>query len=124
MHVWTYLLHAYLKRLGVDYRHRGRTGEVLKTHHGADEHWELEQCLRDANCPLDTATKANLNFLIDIRHEIEHQMTRRIDNFISAKLQACCLNFNAALKSMFGAEYGLDRELGVALQFAGVLKTN
>ena len=37
---------------------------------------------------------------------------------ISAKLQACCLNFNAALKTIFGPEHGLDRELGVALQFA------
>jgi hypothetical protein len=50
-------------------------------------------------------------------------MTRRIDDVISAKLQACCLNFNTALKSMFGAEYGLDRELGVALQFSGIAKS-
>lgn len=121
---WTYLLHAHFKRQGVDYRHRDRrTGDVLKTRHGADKHWELEHCLGDAACPLDEATKANLKFLIEIRHEIEHQMTRRIDDVIGAKLQACCLNFNAALKSMFGAEYGLDRELGVALQFSGVEKS-
>ena len=120
---WTYLMHAHFKRLGVDFRYRDRrTGEFLKTRHGADKHWELEQCLGDANCPLDAATKANLKFLIEIRHEIEHQMTRRIDDLINAKLQACCLNFNAALRSMFGAEYGLDRELGVALQFAGIAK--
>lgn len=121
---WTYLLHAHFKRQGVDYRHRDRrTGELLKTRHGADKHWELEHCLGDAACPLDDATKANLKFLIEIRHEIEHQMTRRIDDVISAKLQACCLNFNTALKSIFGAEYGLDRELGVALQFSGVAKS-
>lgn len=121
---WTYLVHAHFSRLGVDYRHRDRrTGEVLKTRHGADKHWELEHCLDDANCPLDAPTKANLKFLIEIRHEIEHQMTRRIDDLISAKLQACCLNFNAALKAMFGPEYGLDRELGVALQFAGIAKS-
>src|SRR5690606_37839888 len=93
------------------------------TRHGADKHWELEHCLGDAACPLDEATKANLKFLIEIRHEIEHQMTRRIDDLISAKLQACCLNFNAALRSMFGAEYGLDRELGVAIQFSGIAKS-
>lgn len=121
---WTYLLHAHFRRQGVDYRHRDRrTGDLLKTRHGADKHWELEHCLDDAACPLDDATKANLKFLIGIRHEIEHQMTRRIDDVISAKLQACCLNFNAALKSLFGAEYGLDRELGVALQFSGVAKS-
>jgi hypothetical protein len=120
---WTYLMHAYFKHLGVDFRYRDRrTGEVLKTRHGADKHWELHHCLESAKCPLDVATKANLMFLIEIRHEIEHQMTRRIDDFISAKLQACCLNFNAALRSMFDPEHGLDRELGVALQFAGISK--
>jgi hypothetical protein len=120
---WTYLMHAHFKRVGVDYRYRDRrSGEVLKTRHGADKHWELESCLDDPNCPLDPVTKANLKFLIAIRHEIEHQMTHRIDDLISAKLQACCLNFNSALRSMFGAEYGLDRELGVALQFAGIAK--
>lgn len=121
---WTYLMHAHFRRVGVDYRHRTRaTGEVMKTRHGAEKHWELEHCLGDPACPLDDATKANLRFLIEIRHEIEHQMTRRIDDMISAKLQACCLNFNAALKTMFGAEHGLDRELGVALQFAGIAKS-
>ncbi|NQE61977.1 DUF3644 domain-containing protein [Caulobacter sp. RHG1] len=121
---WTYLLHAHFKRLGLDYRYRDRhTGNVLQTRHGADKHWELEQCLGQAECPLDAPTKANLKFLIGIRHEIEHQMTRRIDNFVSAKLQACCLNFNTALKAMFGSEYGLDRELGVALQFSGIAKS-
>jgi hypothetical protein len=121
---WTYLLHAFFKRQGIDYRYRDRrTGDVLKTRHGADKHWELEHCLGDAGCPLDDPTKANLKFLIEIRHEIEHQMTRKIDDVISAKLQACCLNFNAALKFMFGPEYGLDRELGVALQFSSIAKS-
>ncbi|MGY3143371.1 hypothetical protein ACVWYQ_000370 [Bradyrhizobium sp. USDA 3397] len=120
---WTYLMHAHFKRTGVDYRYTDRrTGELLKTRHGADKHWELETCLGDPSCPLDAATKANLKFLIEIRHEIEHQMTRRIDDLISAKLQATCLNFSNAVKSLFGAEYGLDRELGVALQFSGIGK--
>ena len=121
---WTYLMHAHFKCANIDYRHRHhQTGDLLKTRHGADKHWELEHCLGAQACPLDDATKANLKFLIEIRHEIEHQMTRRIDDFISAKLQACCLNFNSAIKTLFGAEYGLDRELGVALQFAGISKT-
>jgi hypothetical protein len=117
---WTYLMHAHFKRAGVDYRHRNN---AMKTRHGAEKHWELERCLGDPACPLDEATKANLKFLIEIRHEIEHQMTRRIDDLISAKLQACCLNFNSSLKTMFGAEHGLDRELGVALQFVGIAKS-
>ncbi|MEP6150196.1 MAG: DUF3644 domain-containing protein [Nisaea sp.] len=120
---WTYLMHSHFRHLGLDYRYRDRkTGSVLKTRHGADKYWELGSCLDSPFCPLDEAAKTNLKFLIEIRHEIEHQMTRRIDDLISAKLQACCLNFNQALKNLFGKEYGLDRELGLALQFAGIAK--
>jgi len=36
--------------------------------------------------PRDSAN--NLRFLIGIRHEIEHQMTFRLDNNLSAKFQA------------------------------------
>ena len=61
--------------------------------------------------------KKNLEFLIDLRHEIEHRSTNRIDDAVSAKLQACCINFNDAIKAMFGAQYGLERRLPLALQF-------
>ncbi len=58
-----------------------------------------------------------LDFLIELRHEIEHRSTSRIDDAVSAKLQACCINFNEAIKSLFGAQYGLERRLPIALQF-------
>ena len=59
----------------------------------------------------------NLDFLLQLRHEIEHRCTNRIDDAVSAKLQACCLNFNDAIKALFGAQYGLERRLPIALQF-------
>lgn len=122
---FTYLLHWHYRRTGVDIRYR-RTANgvetVLKTRHGADKHWELEACLDYSECPLDTPTIANLRFLITIRHEIEHQLTSRIDDAISAKLQACCLNFNRAIKEVAGAQHGLDRDLGLALQFSGIMR--
>lgn len=120
---FTYLLHWHYRRNGVDIRHKRTNGgveEVVKTRHGADKHWELEECLRHPGCPLDEPTKTNLGFLITIRHEIEHQLTNRIDDAISAKLQACCLNFNRAVKEIAGAQYGLDREMGLALQFSTI----
>ena len=58
-----------------------------------------------------------MNLLLEIRHEIEHRSTSRIDDALSAKLQACCINFNDAIKSMFGAQYALERRLPIALQF-------
>lgn len=120
---FTYLLHWHYRRNGVDIRQKRTVAgveQVLRTRHGADRLWELETCLDDADCPLDPATVNNLKFLITIRHEIEHQMTRRIDDAISAKLQACCLNFNRAIKDIAGPEHRLDGELGLALQFTTI----
>jgi len=121
---WTYLMHAYYKSEGVDYRYYKNkadgTREVAKTKHGAEKYWELGECLKGAKCPLDEGTVRNLEFLIRIRHEIEHRMTKRIDCALSAKLQACCLNFNRCMKALFGGEYGLEGELTFALQFTGI----
>jgi len=120
---WTYLLHYYYKRNGVDYRHKINeqgVSVVAKTKNGAEKYWELEKCLNVVECPLDEGTKTNLKFLIQIRHEIEHRMTNQIDDALSAKLQACCMNFNREIKNIFGKEYGLDNELSIALQFSGI----
>ncbi len=113
---WTYLLHAYYKREGIDYRHK-KAGAVEKTPSGADKYWELGQCLAHGKCPLETGVINNLKFLIEIRHEIEHRSTNRIDDALSAKLQACCINFNDAIKTLFGKEFALEKRLPIALQF-------
>ncbi|HQR89849.1 MAG TPA: DUF3644 domain-containing protein, partial [Caulobacter sp.] len=117
---WTYLLHAWFKREGIDYRHtKTEKGEtvVLKTPNGADKYWELAQCLRHVRSPIERGVADNLSFLLDLRHEIEHRSTNRIDDAVSAKLQACCINFNDIIKVQFGAQYALERRLPIALQF-------
>lgn len=119
---WTYLLHAHYRDKNIDYRYYEKTGKRKKyatTKHGAHKYWELERCLNEKSCPLETPVKENLRFLIGIRHEIEHQMTSRIDNFISAKFQACCINFNECSKKHFGKSKGLDKTIPVALQLFG-----
>lgn len=113
---WTYLLHAYYKIVGIDYRYKKRDG-VEKTPNGADKYWELGQCLSHGKCPLENGAVNNLKFLIEIRHEIEHRSTNRIDDALSAKLQACCINFNDAIKRLFGREFALEKRLPIALQF-------
>lgn len=114
---WTYLMHAWFKRENVDYRYMAADGTVKKTKQGADCYWELGKCLRHAKCPLSAGIILNLDFLTELRHEIEHRSTTRIDDAVSAKLQACCINFNDAIKSLFGQQYGLERRLPIALQF-------
>ncbi len=113
---WTYLLHAWCRREGIDYR-RKAGGVVQKTKEGEDKYWELGKCLQHENCPLPKGTVTNLDFLTELRHEIEHRSTNRIDDAVSAKLQACCINFNDAIKSLFGPQYGLEKRLPIALQF-------
>jgi hypothetical protein len=114
---WTYLLHAWFRREGIDYRYKDVDGTVRKTKQGEDCYWELGKCLKHARCPLPAGAVKNLEFLLEIRHEIEHRSTSRIDDAVSAKLQACCINFNDAIKSLFGTQYGLERRLPIALQF-------
>ena len=113
---WTYLLHAYYKREGVDYRYK-KGSVVEKTPSGADKYWELSQCLAHGKCPLEKGIVNNLKFLIEIRHEIEHRSTNKIDDALSAKLQACCINFNSTIKTLFGKEFALEKRLPIALQF-------
>ncbi|WP_185803378.1 DUF3644 domain-containing protein [Pontivivens nitratireducens] len=109
---WTYLLHAWFKRQGIDYRYQGQ-----KTKEGADKFWELTHCLKQGKCPAKGGVAKNLKFLVEIRHEIEHRSTSRIDDALGAKLQSCALNFNDLLKREFGAQYGLEKRLPIALQF-------
>lgn len=113
---WTYLLHAHYREQGIEYRYfkQGKKQRVFeKTTRGSYKYWELERCLNDASCPLDKAVKSNLRFLIGLRHEIEHQMTNRIDDFISGKLQACCLNYNDAMKKLFNLSISQYQPLSI-----------
>ena len=117
---WTYLHHAYFRRLGIDYRYVKYVDgakQIVMTESGADRYWELGYCLKHAKCPLPKGMKDNLEFLIELRHEIEHRSTSRIDDAVSTQLQACCINFNEVIKAQFGPQYGLERRLPIALQF-------
>lgn len=122
---WTYLLHAHYRKKRVEYRYFERIGKVRRfdrTKKGAYKFWELERCLNDKQSPIDRDASNNLRFLIGVRHEIEHQMTTRIDASFSAKFQACCLNYNDYIKKLFGDAQGIDRHLSFSLQFSSISK--
>ena len=53
-----------------------------------------------------------------MRHEIEHVKPPDLDTYLSARYQACALNYNDYLKKLFGARYGLDEHLTYSIQFA------
>lgn len=120
---WTYLLHAFFKEKSIEYRHftqQGKRKKFEKTKKGAYRHWGLEKCLNHSQCPVDRVVKDNLMFLIGLRHEIEHQMTTKIDDYLSARLQACCLNYNKSIKTLFGKRWGIDKYLSFSLQFSSM----
>jgi len=118
---WVYLLHAYYRRQKIDYhyykivngrkRYRERRGDPLK-------YWELLQCISVAECPLDKHTVNNLKFLIGLRNQIEHKKAVGLDSYLSARYQACALNYNHYLKKLHGEKYSLDKKLALSLQFA------
>jgi len=117
---WTYLLHAYYRLKNVEYRYfqqRGRRRAFDRTKRGAFKYWELERCLNDGSSPIDKDAANNLRFLIGLRHEIEHQMTLELDNYLSARYQARALNYNAYLKKLFGKGEGIEEQLTYSIQF-------
>lgn len=116
---WTYLMHAYYRSIKEDYRYyrmQGKRKRYDRTKHNAYKYWDLERCLNDKKCPLDRGTVLNLKFLIGIRHEIEHQRTDKIDDYIGAKLQACALNYNRELVKLFGEKHSIQSQLSLAIQ--------
>lgn len=116
MIAWTYLCHAWFKREGIDYRYK-ENGTVKKLPSGAEAYWELGKCIRNNSIPIARGVQQNLELLLEIRHEIEHRSTDRIDNALGPLMQACCINFNEALHIWFGEQFGLERRLPIALQF-------
>lgn len=120
---WTYLLHAYYRSIKVDYRYYDIVNKKKKydtTKRGAYKYWELERCLNDTNNPIDINTKNNLLFIINLRHEIEHQMTLSLDNYLSGRYQACAINYNNYIGKLFGNKYKIDKSLTYSIQFVGV----
>jgi len=113
---WTYLCHAWFKREGIDFRYK-ENGAVKLLKSGAEAHWELGKCLRNDKIPVSKAVRQNLELLLEIRHEIEHRSTNRVDDALGPLMQACCINFNDAIRSWFGVQFGLERRLPIALQF-------
>ena len=117
---WTYLFHAYFRSKGIEYRYfqkRGKRRFFDRTKKKAFKYWELERCINDKMSPIDKNTADNLKFLIGLRHEIEHQMTLSLDDYLSGRYQACILNYNHYIKNVFGDKHSLDEHLSYSLQF-------
>lgn len=111
---WTYLMHAHYSREKVRYHF----DEI--TPGGRNKLYELGKCLRLPECPLDRPTVSNLEYLIELRHEIEHRMADGIDVAVSAKIQACAINFDRYIAKLFGEEYRINTNLPFSIQLSEI----
>ena len=117
----TYLLHAHYRSQRTEYRYFAKKGARKRFDRNSDgsyRYWELRRCIVSDKYPLDKDTKNNLEFLIGLRNQIEHKKASGLDSYLSARYQACALNFNQYLKKLHGERYGLDESLALSLQFA------
>lgn len=102
---WTYLLHEHYSRKGIKIlQNDGRT--LL-----------LSQMLERADCPLSDGIRNNLRAMKTIRDNVEHQLLGKGDTKWFGLFQACCLNFDKALRDLFEERLTLANELAFALQF-------
>ena len=83
-------------------------------------YWELEQCIKVNECPLDGTTKLNLRFLIGLRNEIEHYVATNLDEAFSGQYLACCLNYERYICELFGDQYSLGGMAAFTLQFRDI----
>jgi Protein of unknown function (DUF3644) len=118
---WTYLLHAYYRSKRIEYRYFNRSGKqkrFVRSPDGSIRYWDLNECISKDVCPLDKDTINNLKFLIGLRNQVEHKKANGLDSYLSARYQACALNFNFYTKKLHGERFGLDQSLALSLQFA------
>ena len=116
---WTYLLHAYYRQKGIEYRYYDKgphRRKFNKTKSGAFKYWELRRCLNEKACPLDGPTKSNLHFLIGLRDEIEHHRSAGVDEALTGRYVACILNYEREISHLFGPRYSLASNMTYSLQ--------
>src|ERR1041385_8491527 len=118
---WTYLMHAYYARLRVDYRYVDKDPQskrrYMRSAQGGYKWWELATCIKVTECPLDRGTVNNLDFLLGLRHEIEHHRPPHLDDHMSGRYLACALNYDYWLTTLFGERLSLGQTVAMALQF-------
>lgn len=103
---WTYLLHEHYEKKGVPIMQDD--GRSLL----------LSKMLKRQDCPLSKSIIDNLNSIKTIRDSVEHTLFRKGDLKWLSIFQACCLNFEKTIVTLFGEETTLKNDLSFSLQFS------
>ncbi len=120
MMAWTALFHAIFFKNGRRPWYRKKTKKGVRYVYVDDEpkHWELATCLEEYYQDKNPPERTNLQFLIALRHKIEHRHLPELDPVLYGECQAALLNFEDLLGREFGARYALTETLAVSLQFS------
>ena len=102
---WTYILHEYYDKMGVQIT--DENGNSLL----------LSQMLNRQDCPLAEDVKKNLLAIKALRDNVEHKLLSSIGRTYWPLFQANCLNFDQTIRKLFGDHVGLENSLALTLQF-------
>lgn len=105
---WTYLLHEFYERQGVQVENE--QGNTLL----------IGQMVDRQDCPLAADVRKNLKAVKALRDSVEHKTLHSLGRNFWPLFQANCLNYDQAVRALFGDNVGLRDELSVSLQFANL----
>jgi hypothetical protein len=118
---WTALFHAVFFKNGRRPWYRKRTaGKGVRYVYvdGEPKHWELSECLKEYWGDKNPAERANLQFLVGLRHRIEHRHLPELDATLYGECQSSLTNFDEMLSREFGGRHSLNESLAFSLQFS------
>jgi len=122
---WTSLLHAIFEKKNVKYYYRDKNNPRLyQKINGERKAWELGECIKEYLKDKDHSyepIRANINFFLPLRNQIEHRFMPELDNVIFGECQSLLNNFEQILLEEFGEDNCINESLVYSLQFA---KTN
>ena len=80
---------------------------------------------RRASSPgLRKEKRANLEFLIALRNQIEHRQVPELNPGLYGECQGALLNLETLLPIEFGGRYALSEQLAVSLQLSGLISAD
>lgn len=120
---WTAVFHAISYKRGKKPWYvlsgTGR-GTRYKRVDGEPKHWELAECLKQYFGDQNPPERKNLEFMLRLRHKIEHRDHPELDPALYGECQAMLMNLEELLVGEFGVGFALAGDLGIALQFSAL----
>lgn len=116
----TALFHAIFERDAIECYYKKSDGTPERIIDGEPASWELLKCANYYYQGRNTAERANITFLVELRNKIEHRFLPQLDANVAAHCQAMLLNFEDLLRSEFGAFFAIGQSLALSLQFTEI----